>query len=170
MQAMVLSVTGLDKPGLVGELAEAIRSVNGNWLRGSFCQLSGHFAGFVEITLPAEQHSVLVNKCKAISSLQITLLPAKPENNSPGNNTKKIQLKVTGNDRQGIVDDLSTSLHKCNLNIVELATTCESAPNWGNMLFTANISVETPREFESSQLKEAIESIADDLMVDLRDI
>lgn len=43
MQAMVLSIIGADKLGLVDEVASAIAKAEGNWLRSSFCHLSGHF-------------------------------------------------------------------------------------------------------------------------------
>lgn len=165
MQAMVLSVIGKDKPGLIDELAKAVSTVQGNWLKSSFCHLSGQFAGFVEIMLPKDKHNELVSHCHAISSLQVTLLPA---SNSDKQDNKRIFLKVTGNDRTGIVKDVTGALKTFDLNIIEFETRCESAPNWGNMLFTAIIEVDTPMDFDSSKLNEAIESIADDLMVDLR--
>ena len=165
MQAMVLSIIGKDKSGLVDELAKAVAKAEGNWSRSSFCHLAGHFAGFVEIILPQENHSMLVSHCHALSNLQITLLPA---NESISQNTKQVYVKVTGNDRKGIVKDVTCALSIFTLNIVELDTKCESAPNWGNLLFTANMLIEIPTTFDASQLVQAIENIADDLMVDLR--
>lgn len=164
---MVLSIIGKDKPGLVDDLAKAVANAEGNWLRSSFCQLVGHFAGFVEIMIPIENQKLLVNDCHSLSNLQITLLPA---NETRLLNTRKINIKVTGNDRKGIVRDVTGALSSFALNIVELNTKCESAPNWGNQLFTANILVETPESFDTAKLTQVIEDIADDLMVDLRHI
>jgi len=165
MQAMVLSIIGKDKSGLVDALAKAIAKAEGNWLRSSFCHLAGHFAGFVEIMLPKENHNMLVSDCHALSNLQITLLPA---NESQVQDTKQVYIKVTGNDRKGIVKDVTSALSTFELNIIELETKCESAPNWGNLLFTAKMLVETPSSFDTSKLARSIEDIADDLMVDLR--
>jgi glycine cleavage system regulatory protein len=165
MQAMVLSIIGKDKSGLVDELAKAIAKADGNWLRSSFCHLAGHFAGFVEIMLPKDNHNLLVGDCHALSNLQITLVPA---NETPAQDTKQVYMKVTGNDRKGIVQDVTSALSAFALNIVEFDTKCESAPNWGNLLFTANMLVEVPVTFDASKLAQAIEDIADDLMVDLR--
>ena len=164
MQAMVLSVIGKDKSGLVDEVAKAVAKAEGNWLRSSFCHLAGHFAGFVEIMLPKENHSALVSDCHTLSNLQITLLPA---NEFTPQDTKQVYIKVTGNDRKGIVKDVTGALRIFDLNIIELDTKCESAPNWGNLLFTAKMLVETPSDFDASMLAHAIEDIADDLMVDL---
>ena len=162
---MVLSIIGKDKKGLVDEVAKAVKNAHGNWLRSSFCHLSGHFAGFVEIMLPQENHNALVNNCHALSNLQITLVPANEHTKS---DTKELHLRVTGNDRNGIVSDVTGALKTFDLNIIELDTKCESAPNWGSLLFTANIVVEVPTQFDTSKLTQAIEEIADDLMVDLR--
>lgn len=165
MQAMVLSIIGKDKLGLVDDVAKAVAKAQGNWLRSSFCHLAGHFAGFVEVTLPTENQSSLVSDCHALSNLQITLLPA---SEFTPTDTKKVRIKVTGNDRKGIVRDVTGTLSAFDLNIVELQTKCESAPNWGNLLFTAKIVVEVPKDFDTGKLRDAIEDIADDLMVDLK--
>lgn len=167
MHAMVLSIIGQDKPGLVDDVAKAVANAQGNWLKSSFCQLGGHFAGFVEIMLPKEQHDKLVNDCKALSSLQITLIPA--SDFIPQAYDKYI-IKVTGNDRQGIVRDITGSLKSFDVNIVELDTLCESAPNWGSPLFSASITVELQDGVNAEKLRDAIENIADDLMVDLQQV
>lgn len=167
MQAMVLSIIGKDKPGLVDDVAQAVANAQGNWLKSSFCQLGGHFAGFVEIMLPKEHHNKLVSDCHALSSLQITLLPA---NETIKQSTTALIVKVTGNDRQGIVRDVTGALRSFDVNILELDTICESAPNWGSQLFTASIKVELPEGLQADKLRESIENIADDLMVDLKQI
>lgn len=166
MQAMVLSIIGKDQPGLVNDVAKAVSNSDGNWLRSSFCQLSGQFAGFVEIILPAEHHNKLVADCHALSSLQITLLPARSEQTN-ADATKKIKIVVTGNDRKGIVSDVTGALKTFDINIIELETNCKSAPNWGSPLFTATIGIQLSDSIETSKLKDAIENIADDLMVDI---
>ena len=165
MQAMVLSIIGKDKTGLVDGVAKAIANAQGNWMRSSFCHLAGHFAGFVEIMLPKENQQTLVESCHALSNLQITLLPA---NEFVPTDTKQAYITVTGNDRKGIVRDVTGTLNTFNINIVELNTKVESAPNWGNLLFSAHILVEMPRSFDTGILSAAIEDIADDLMVDLK--
>ena len=167
MHAMVLSIIGQDKPGLVDDVAKAVANAQGNWLKSSFCQLGGHFAGFVEIMLPKDQHDKLVNDCKALSSLQITLIPA--HDFIPQAFDKYI-IKVTGNDRQGIVRDITGALKSFDVNIVELDTLCESAPNWGSPLFSASITVELQDGMDAEKLRDAIENIADDLMVDLQQV
>lgn len=177
MQAMILTVIGKDKVGLVNEIAQCIKDAQGNWLKSSFCHLAGQFAGFVQVMLPQSKHQQLITACNNISNLHITLTPVAlntDENDSllsTKNNTGnaalvETQIKVTGNDRQGIVSDITSTLNTFNINIMTLNTTCESAPNWGNSLFIANLSIQCQPDVEPSQLKESIEALADDLIVE----
>ncbi|MGQ8364821.1 glycine cleavage system protein R [Glaciecola sp. 1036] len=163
MQAMVLTVIGRDKAGLINEIATAVSECKGNWLRSSFCHLAGQFAGFVEVLLEQDMHNELIRKCHAIANLQITLTPASEHVDT---RSKRIRMTVTGNDRQGIVNDITTTLKTFSVNIREMETRCESAANWGSPLFSAKLNLLCADEVEASELKSAIEALADDLIVE----
>ena len=164
MQAMVLTVVGKDKPGLVEQIAKSIKDANGNWLKSSFCHLSGHFAGFVEVMLPFESHNQLIQSCHTISNLQITLVPASLEDSKQ---THEFEISVTGNDRQGIVNDISHCLTNLNVSIKEMETNCESAPNWGSQIFSAKMTLAGDENTTIDDIIEALEHITDDLVVEL---
>lgn len=161
---MVLTVIGKDKVGLINQISECVEDCGGNWLKSSFCHLAGQFAGFVEVQLSNEHCDELIRQCKQLENLDVTLVPS---TTSEIDLQKAIKLTVTGNDRTGIVKQITTSLKRFNVNIQEMQTYCESAPNWGNLIFTANILVYCSPEIESFELKEAIEQLADDLMVEV---
>ncbi|WP_250884054.1 ACT domain-containing protein [Glaciecola sp. XM2] len=164
MQAMVLTVVGKDKPGLIEQIAKAVKQADGNWLKSSFCHLSGHFAGFVEVMLPLANHNQLIQACHTLSSLQITLVPAAIDDI---NNTREFALIVTGNDRQGIVNDISHCLANLQVSIKELNTHCQSAPNWGSPLFTAKMQLACAPDLQLDDIQDALEQITDDLVVEL---
>jgi glycine cleavage system regulatory protein len=161
---MVLTVVGKDKPGLIAQIASSIKQANGNWLKSSFCHLSGHFAGFVEVMLPIENHNQLIQACHTLSSLQITLVPASI---ADSNNTREFKISVTGNDRQGIVNDISHCLTNLNVSIKEMETGCESAPNWGSQIFSAQMTLACDENTDIDDIIEALEHITDDLVVEL---
>ena len=164
MQAMVLTLIGKDKTGLVDEIAKCIIDADGNWLKSSFCQLSGQFAGFIEVLLPEEKQNELVSACHQLAHLQITLVPS--SNHEKSLDTRAI-ISVTGNDRRGIVGDITSTLKTFNINIVEMTTQCESAPNWGSPLFTAKVTISLAQSMNLDSVKSAIEDITDDLMVEI---
>lgn len=164
MQAMVLTLIGKDKPGLVDEIAKCIIDANGNWLKSSFCQLSGQFAGFIEVMIPQEKHSELVKACHQLAHLHITLVPSHAHDQALD---AKAIIQVTGNDRRGIVGDITSTLKTFDINITEMTTQCESAPNWGSPLFTAKVTVSMAQSMDLDNIKSAIEDITDDLMVEI---
>jgi glycine cleavage system regulatory protein len=170
MQAMVLTIIGNDEPGLVDAIAKCITDANGNWLRSSFCQLSGQFAGFIEVMLERNKHDELVNACEKLANLKITLVPSTAQQDATTSNLaqhdKRIQMTVTGNDRKGIVSDITTALKRFKINITEMKTTCESAPNWGSLLFTAQVTFVLDKQTNLDDVKSALEDITDDLMVE----
>ncbi|WP_412971207.1 glycine cleavage system protein R [Glaciecola sp. MF2-115] len=164
MQAMVLTLIGKDKPGLVDEIAKCIIDSEGNWLKSSFCQLSGQFAGFIEVMIPQEKQNDLVHACHQLAHLHITLVPSHAHEQSL--NAKAI-IQVTGNDRRGIVSDITSVLKTFDINITEMTTNCESAPNWGSPLFTAKVTISVAKSMDLDKVKLAIEDITDDLMVEI---
>ncbi|MBF7072016.1 amino acid-binding protein [Glaciecola sp. MH2013] len=171
MQAMVLTIIGKDEPGLVDAIAKCITDANGNWLKSSFCQLSGQFAGFIEVMLERDKHDELVSACQNLANLHITLLPSSELNNSDSDQSSAelpvVNMTVTANDRRGIVSDIASALKRFNINIIEMSTRCESAPNWGSLLFTAKLSFSLVADVDLDDIKAAVEGITDDLMVEI---
>lgn len=165
MQAMVLSVVGKDKPGLIEQIAKCVNDADGNWLKSSFCHLSGHFAGFVEVMLPQQNHNTLVQACHTLSSLQITLVPAAVDD---ANKHQVLEIIVTGNDRKGIISDISHKLTNLNVSIKEMDTKCDAAPNWGSPIFTAEMTLACDESMDIDDVKEALEQITDDLVVEFK--
>ncbi len=164
MQAMVLTLIGDDKPGLIDSIAQCIIDAQGNWLKSSFCQLSGQFAGFVEVMLPKDKHNDLVRACHQLSHLKITLVPTQ---NREETLDLPATILVTANDRQGIVSDIASTLKQFDINITEMNTQCGSAPNWGSPLFTAKVKITMADGTDLDSVKAAIEDITDDLMVEI---
>lgn len=164
MKPLVFTLIGADKPGLVESLAQQVQQLGGNWLGSHFAHMAGHFAGFVEVDLPPEQHPQLIQQFKQHPDLQIQLVSA-DSHTLPAQQTFTIQ--VIGNDRIGIVQQVSAVLNRHQVNIVRFQSSCESAPNWGNKLFKASAQVSAPQQFDIDSLRDALEQIANDLVVDI---
>jgi glycine cleavage system regulatory protein len=72
-----------------------------------------------------------------------------------------------GQDRPGIIRDISAALAALAVNVVELHTECIPAPMSGEMLFIARAELLRPGELDVEVLRETLERIAADLMVDV---
>lgn len=164
MQHLIITIIGKDRTGLVETLSDTVYHNHGNWLSSSFSQLAGQFAGILQVEV-AEQHVALLSHAlNNIPSLQVLIV--ENESNTPPASTLH-NLVVTGNDRMGIVKDVTAKLHQLGININKLKTDSHSAPNWGYPIFTADFQLELPNELTIDTVQEALEQIADDLTIDI---
>ena len=164
MKPLIFTLVGPDKPGLISSLSKAVYERGGNWLGSNFSHMAGHFAGFVHVDLPFEKHDELIELFAKHPDLHIHVVSAQVATLS-GQQTA--QINIMGNDKAGIVQELTRVLNQFNLNIVQFDSTCTSAPNWGSPLFKAKAVVEIAADVELADLREALENIANDLMVDV---
>lgn len=163
MRHVVISFLGEDKPGIVDTLATVISHNDGNWQTSSMRHLSGYFAGIVEVSVKDDNAESLAKQLKQIEGLNVQVAVTK----ATGNTSKTIRLDLTANDRQGIVGEISAVIHKEGGNLVKLVSSQGSAAHSGQNIFkaTANIAIRDEQHIEA--LVAALETIADDLIVDI---
>lgn len=161
---MIFTLVGQDKPGLISDLAQTIYEAGGNWLGSNFSHMAGHFAGFVQIDLPQDKHNSLIKTFSEHPHLKIHLLAGETTSSDKAQSAK---IEITGNDRTGIVQELTQILNQFNLNIMKFDSSCQSAPNWGGSLFKASAIITIANDFDLDDLRESLESVANDLMVDI---
>lgn len=160
---LVITVIGPDRPGIVESLAKAVKEAGGSWQASSMSELAGQFAGILQIILPQEGVTPLRTALATLPSLQITLVEGE-EHAQP---QQQLMMTVTGNDRPGIVEELAATLHRLSVNVIDLTTGCEPAPHSGAPLFFAHTLVALPETLDQETLIEALESLSDDLMIDI---
>ncbi|MEP1447513.1 MAG: ACT domain-containing protein [Paraglaciecola sp.] len=164
MKPIIFTLVGSDKPGLISDLAKTVYGMGGNWLGSNFSHMAGHFAGFVQIDLPVEKHQALIELFSQHPDLKMHLLPGLTE---PPLAQQSVQIDIMGNDKTGIVQEITQILSQFNLNIVKFDSCLESAPNWGGELFKAKAIITVATDFDLDSLREKLESVANDLMVDI---
>lgn len=164
MKPFIITLIGEDKPGLLASLADIVYQHNGNWLASNFALMAGRFAGFAEVHLPDDKVTAVSELFSARNDVQIIMSPGSSEHQAK---TKQATFNIIGNDKPGIVSELSTALTRNGANINRFESRCESAPSAGNTLFKAQAFIEVPADFELDVLVEAVEQIANDLMIDI---
>jgi glycine cleavage system regulatory protein len=65
------------------------------------------------------------------------------------------------------VQELTQILSQFNLNIVKFDSFLETAPNWGGALFKAKATITVAADFDFDTLRERLEGVANDLMIDV---
>jgi glycine cleavage system regulatory protein len=163
---LVLTVIAPDQPGLVEKIAQCVASHGGNWLESSMSRMAGQFAGILRVAVPAAAHAGLVAALGALAGQGIRVQVA-PSGNEPTGNWRAIELDLVGNDRPGIVRDITRLLAGQGVNLERLSSEIAPAPMSSEMLFHARALLAVPLSLSLDSLQQALETLADDLMVEL---
>lgn len=162
----IISVMTDDRPGLVETLSTIIKNHNGNWLESRMAQLAGKFAGIVRIQVSDNQKDALEKDLLELRSKGwVISLEA-----SQAESTEKragAMLSIVGNDRPGIVKDVAQVLAAKGVNVLELNTKFESAAMSAEPLFKTQAQIEIPASIEFDELKDSLENLSNDLMVEI---
>lgn len=160
----VLTCIGQDRPGLVNAIAQTIAATGGNWLESRLEHLAGQFAGIVLIRIAPEQMQPLTAALQSLPGLSVTIAPGSA---APAPPFEPLTLELVGQDRPGIVRDVTQALTKLGVNIEEFSSAIESAPFTGEDMFHATLTLGLPAHVPSEQVRAVLERLADEIMVDL---
>lgn len=164
---LVLTIIADDKPGIVETLAATIAEQNGNWLESRMSHMAGKFAGILRISIAAEKADDLQENLSKLASQGINVGIEVSAEVGDTIATKDLTLNLIGNDRPGIVKEVSQALAKLDVNVLELTTNCESAAMSADLLFKTEAHLRVPQGFDSDLLTDALEAISNDLMVEI---
>jgi glycine cleavage system regulatory protein len=166
MDHLVLTVIAKDQPGLVERLAQCVADHGGNWLESRMSRMAGQFAGILRVAVPAKARAELVEALQGLSAEGIRVL-LEQGGTEPSGNWKPIHLDLVGNDRPGIIRDITRLLAEHGVNLESLSTEVAPAPMSSELLFHAEAQLAVPLELSLDVLQAKLETLADDLMVEL---
>ncbi|MBD2840151.1 glycine cleavage system protein R [Pseudomonas sp. JM0905a] len=166
MDHLVLTVIAADQPGLVERVAQCIAAHGGNWLESRMSRMAGQFAGILRVAVPAEGYDELVEGLQGLSVHGIRVMLAQ-SGIEPACTWKPILLDLVGNDRPGIVRDITRLLAELGVNLESLITEVMPAPMSSEPLFHAEAVLAVPLTLSLDVLQARLEGLADELMVEL---
>jgi glycine cleavage system regulatory protein len=166
-KTLVMTVMGKDRTGLVESLARLISGCGGNWLESRMCRLGGEFAGILRATAPEDKQQELIHSLHALQSQGLTVVIHQDEALPFASLTRTAALSLVGQDRPGIIYQISTALAHQNINVEELETECSSAPMSGETIFRAIARIQIPQTCAVPELRKELEEIGSELMVDI---
>ena len=167
--SLVVTIIGTDRPGLVESVAQAVAAHGGNWIESRMAHLAGKFAGIlrVEVDQPAAAGLTAALRTLAEQGLDLIIHPDDAVAHQTDPDTGCVQLELVGQDRPGIVNEIAGVLAKHSVNVEELETRTVQAPNTGQTLFEATARLRLPPGGSEDALRNELERLAGDLMVDI---
>lgn len=166
MATLVLTVIGDDRAGLVSALADVIAEHGGGWGRSQLTELAGKFAGIVLVEVPQSNVAALRAALEPLEGVLDTTVHEVGEPKAAAA-LAPLHLELVGNDRPGIIREISTVLADHEVSIGELDSRTTSAPMAGGQLFEVSATVHPSADTELDSLRSALEELAGELMVDI---
>ena len=166
LDSLVVTVVGPDRPGLVSRISECGQLHGASWEESRMASLAGQFAGIVHFVVPSERTAALTAALNALQSTGLSVVVAAGAAAAPAVG-RALKLELVGQDRPGIVRDISRALADLGVSIEELETELSSAAMSGEHMFNATAVLIVPPDVRTAQLRAVLESLANELMVDV---
>jgi glycine cleavage system regulatory protein len=166
MTTLILTVVGSDRPGLVAAVADVVDAYDGNWENSQLAELAGAFAGVIQVSVPYARAGELTQALRALDGL-LTVTVHTGTDAASSNESRPVSLQILGNDRPGIVREVSTVLRRHELSIETMTTQTRDAAMAGGRLFEASVVAEVPASADLEALRTDLERLTTELQVDI---
>lgn len=163
MALLVLSVAGSDRPGLTRALAAAVLSAGGNWLESHLSRLGGLYVGSVLVEGDADKLRMAVSAVDA-AGLDVRIAPAGA---GPAAAGETLAFSVVGQDRPGIVRQVTATISELGANIESFRTWLSTEAHSGAPLFHIAANLSLPAGLSAARVQDALEAISGEIMVDV---
>ena len=164
--SVILSAVGSDRPGLTQGLAEAVFAAGGNWLESHLSHLGGKYVGSILVELDAGRMDELEAAVARLNAgdLRVSIAPAGDE--VPAAVGRPLWFELVGQDRPGIVHEVTAVLAGLGVNIEDFATRTERGSMSAERLFRATARLTVPDATSTDTVQDALEAISGEIMVD----
>lgn len=163
---LVVSVMGADRPGIVSLVADRAQRFGANWKHSYMANLAGEFAGIVELEVAPDKREALTQALQGLSStgLRIAVAQGGPAV-SPV--PRVATLELAGEDRVGILHELTRLLADRNVGIDQMLTDIEQGSQEGPKTFRVRARLQLPPALALDDLNRDLAALAQRLHVDI---
>ncbi|GAB2465040.1 glycine cleavage system transcriptional repressor [Jatrophihabitans fulvus] len=165
MTDLVLTFIGDDRAGLVASVSKVVEQHGGSWQRSALSRLAGKFAGVVLVSVPASGVAALEGELAALADHGLDVTITHSRDTATPAHTWTVSL--LGQDRTGVVAEISTALARHGVGIESLQSDVRDAPMSGGTLFEASIVISVPDHVAEADVRGELERLGDELLVDI---
>src|SRR5690606_21890046 len=164
MTQLLITASGPDRPGIVGELTGLLHEAGGNLLDSRMVNLRGQFAIMLLVEVPESAGRDLADRLPPAGQKMGLTLGVRPAGAAAAPvEGMRYRLKTYSLDQPGIVARLSKLLQDRGVNIEELVARQESAPFAGDPLFTTEMRLTVPKTIPLRQLRADLEALCTEM-------
>jgi methionyl-tRNA formyltransferase len=165
--SLVVTVMGPDRPGIVSMLSDRAQRHGASWAASRLAHLAGEFAGMVHFEVPRENADALTHALRALESSGLRLVIARGEGAGAPAGLRGIDLELVGEDRLGIVSNLTRILTEAGISIEHIHTEIVGAKGGGKATFKVAAHLLVPKALSADELRRKLELLANEMTLDI---
>ena len=165
--SIILTIIAEDHPGIIEAISRVIKNHDGNWIQSSMSSLAGQFAGVLLASVPGDKLDACRLELNALEFEGLRVIIRTGSGEAPAEDAEEFSIRLVGNDRPGIVHNISRILAAHKVRVIDLETSVEAASTGGADIFRASAQLLVPASSDIFSLESELEVIGNDLMVDI---
>jgi len=165
--SLVVTVVGPDRPGIVRTLSERAQRFGANWAASRLSRLAGEFAGMVHFEVPRENADALATSLQSLETAGLKLVIAKSDASDAPAGMRGIDLALVGDDRVGIVSQLTHLLAEAGISIEHIHTEIVGSTASAPKKFKVSAHLLVPNAVATDELRRRLEPVASEMKLDL---
>jgi len=166
--ALIVTVMGPDRPGIVSLISDRAQRWGANWAASRLSRLAGEFAGMVHFEVPRENADAFAAALHALeSSSGLRFVIAKSDGTQAPAGLRGVALELVGEDRLGIVSNLTRILAESGISIEHIHTEVAGAKPPAKQTFKIVAHLLVPNALTSDALEQKLGALANEMMVDI---
>ena len=165
--SLVVSIVGADRQGIVSSLAERAQRFGANWAASRMTRLAGEFAGMVHFEVPRENADALATALRGLASSGLQVVVARSDSANPASSLRVVELELVGEDRLGIVSNLTKLLASRGISIESIHTDIVRSGVSGKQTFKVEAHLLVPAAVSVDALQQEVGSLAREMMLDI---
>ena len=156
MIELVLTIIGRDRAGVVASLADVVRFHEGNWKRSELAEIVGTFAGVVVVEVGDDRVDELLTNLLVLRDQGLHVTVQQVEEPTVAPDADEVRLRLTGDDRPGVVHEISTAISDAGISISRLGTVTDLPGEDGGRRFEITAQLTVPVSADLDAVLDAI--------------
>jgi methionyl-tRNA formyltransferase len=165
--SLVVTVMGPDRPGIVRLLSDRAQRFGANWADSRMARLAGEFAGMVHFEVPRDNAEALSAALRGLESSGLRVAIARSEPGLQPGGARTVSLELVGDDKPGIVANLTRILAERHISIEHLHTELAGSGPGSQHRFKVTAQLRVPAQISGDTLRADLAVLAGDMLLDI---
>ena len=165
--SLIVTVVAPDRPGIVRSIAERAKRHGANWAASRMTSLHDQFAGIVHLQVPPANVDALSAALRTLESTGVSVTVARTDASPVPPGRRIVRLELTGPDRPGIVNELSSRLADRGVSIEDLHTEIVNGTGESQHLFRVHALLHVPNSLREDELRASLDALASESRTDI---